>query len=424
MQSARLQSASMRIFKPISSSSFVNWTYDMPIPTPFHSRTSPLCESHEWRGWSGYLAAASYEPSHEYEYYAIRNSAALIDVSPLFKYEIRGPDAERLVNRIMTRDVTKCAVGQVMYSPWCDDDGKVIDDGTISRLAPDAFRVTAADASLVWFQDCGYGMQAEVVDVSSDLAALALQGPNARKILKEVLSGVDPDVLRYYRSGQGRIAGLPVTVSRTGYTGDLGYELWAAAQDAVPLWDCLMEAGVGYGIAPAGMAALDIARIEAGLLLIEIDYISSRKALIESQKSSPFEIGLGWAVDLDKPEFVGRRALLAEKQQGTAKWQWVGVEVVWESLEALFASEDLAPQVAGRASRSPVPVYQGGRQIGQITSHTFSPILKKYIGLGTIEKPAIPGGRVQMEFTIEYVRQQAAAHIVKTPFFNPSRKRA
>jgi aminomethyltransferase len=371
-----------------------------------------------------------YEPTHEYEYYAIRNSAAMIDVSPLFKYEIRGPDAERLVNRIMTRDVAKCAVGQVMYSPWCDDDGKVIDDGTISRLAPDAFRVTAADPSLVWFRDCGYGMQAEVVDVSNELAALALQGPNARKILREVVTGIDLDALRYYHFGQGSAAGLPVTVSRTGYTGDLGYELWVAAQNAGPLWDCLAEAGRGYGIAPAGMVALDIARIEAGLLLIEIDYISSRKALIESQKSSPFEIGLGWAVDLDKPGFVGRQALRTEKRQGTSKWQWVGFEVIWESLEGLYAAEDLAPQVAGRASRSPVPVYQDGRQIGQVTSHTFSPILKKYIGLGTLQKPyAVPGShakadQVGMEFTIEYVRRQAQAHIVKTPFFNPARKRA
>ena len=397
----------------------------MPIPTPFHSRTSPLCVSHEWRGWSGYLAAAMYEPTHEYEYYAIRNSAAMIDVSPLFKYEIRGPDAERLVNRIMTRDVAKCAVGQVMYSPWCDDDGKVIDDGTISRLAQDAFRVTAADPSLVWFQDCGYGIQAEVVDVSNALAALALQGLNARKILKEIVTGIDLEALRYYHFGQGKAAGLPVTISRTGYTGDLGYELWVAPQDAGPLWDRLMEAGRGYGIAPAGMVALDIARVEAGLLLIEIDYISSRKALIESQKSSPFEIGLGWTVDLDKQEFVGRQALLAEKRQGTSIWQWVGFEVIWESLEGLYASEDLAPQVAGRASRSPVPVYQDGRQVGQVTSHTFSPILKKYIGLGTVQKPyAIPGDLVKMEFTIEYARRQAQARIVKTPFFNPARKRA
>jgi aminomethyltransferase len=402
----------------------------MPIPTPFYPRTSLLCESHEWRGWSGYLAAATYEPSHEREYYAIRNSAAMIDVSPLFKYVIRGPDAERLANRIMTRDVTKCAVGQVIYSPWCDDDGKVIDDGTISRLAPDTFRVTAADPNLRWFQDCGYGMQAEVVDVSSELAALALQGPNARKILKETFTGFDLDALRYYRFGQGYVADLPVTVSRTGYTGDLGYELWVTPKAAGQLWDHLMEAGMGYGITPAGMIALDIARIEAGLLLIEVDYISSRKALIEAQKSSPFEIGLGWAVDLDKQEFVGRRALLDEKHQDTSRWQWAGFEVIWESLEALYASVDLAPQLAGRASRSPVPVYQDDRQIGQVTSHTFSPLLKKYIGLGTLQKPyPIPGSRVQadqvgMEFTIEYVRRRAEARIVKTPFFNPPRKRA
>jgi aminomethyltransferase len=396
----------------------------MPIPTAFHERTARLCESHEWRDWSGYLAASLYEHAHEREYYAIRNSAALIDVSPLFKYEMRGPDAVRLLNRIMTRDIARCAMGQVMYTPWCNDDGKVIDDGTVARLAEDRFRVTAAEPNLAWFQDCAYGMQVEIADVSEDLAALALQGPNSPRILQECLQDIDLQVLKYYHSSSARLGEFPLTVSRTGYTGDLGYELWAAPEHALPLWDVLMEKGAGYGITPAGMLALDIARIEAGLVMIQVDYIPARKALIEAQKSSPFEVGLGWAVDLRKPDFAGRKALLAEKESGS-DWKLVGVEVDWNSLEALFEKFGLSPRVAGRPSRHAVPIYRRGRQIGQLTSHTFSPLLKKYIGIGTVERRlADYGDQVSVEFTVEYTRQQAQARLVKLPFYNPDRKRA
>ncbi|MCP4422210.1 MAG: aminomethyl transferase family protein, partial [Chloroflexi bacterium] len=284
----------------------------MPHPTPFHSRTMPLVDSYEWRDWAGYIAPSLYEPSHEREYFAIRNSAGLIDITPLFKYEVTGPDALRLVDRAMTRNINKCHVGQVMYSPWCDEKGKVIDDGTIARLDNNHFRLTAADPSLRWFQDVGYGLDAEVVNVSQDYAALALQGPNSREILKQVVGGIDFDKLRYFRLAQGTVDGFPITVTRTGFTGDLGYELWIRPNHAEKLWDMLMEAGAGYGILPVGMVVLDIVRIAAGMLLIEADYISSHSAIIESQKSSPYEIGLGWAVKLDGDDFIGRRALAAE----------------------------------------------------------------------------------------------------------------
>jgi aminomethyltransferase len=396
----------------------------MPIPTPFHSRTSALCESHEWRNWSGYLSAGVYEPSHEWEYYAVRNSAALFDVSPLFKYEIHGPDALQLVNRIMTRDITRCAVGQVMYSPWCDDEGKVIDDGTIARLSENRFRITAADPNLRWFQDCGFGLEATVQDVSTDLAVLALQGPQARHILKLIVTEADLDGLKYYRLTPGQADGLPITITRTGYTGDLGYELWVAPEHGERLWDMLMDRGRDYGITPAGLVALDVVRIEAGLLLIEVDYFSAYKALIEEQKSSPFEIGLGWTVAVDKENFVGRKALLTEKKRGSTR-QFIGLDIEWESLEKLYAAVDLPPMVAGRASRTPVPIYKHGKQIGQVTSSTFSPILKKYIGLGTVKREsAALGSQLEVEITVEYSRQKATATIVKTPFFDPERKRA
>jgi aminomethyltransferase len=396
----------------------------MPIPTPFHARTSALCESWEWRNWSGYLAAGLYEPSHEREYYAIRQSAALFDISPLFKYEITGPDAAKLVNRIITRDIDKGAVGQVFYTPWCDDEGKVIDDGTVSRLTDNHFRITTADPNLGWFELCGLGLNATVRDVSTDLAALALQGPGSRKILKDVITGVDLDTLRYFRLAQGKFDGLPIIITRTGYTGDLGYELWVAPRHAERLWDMLMDKGHGFGITPAGIIALDIARIEAGLLLIEVDYISAHKALIEAQKSSPFEIGLGWAVSLDKGDFVGRRALLAEKKGGS-KWAFVGLDIDWPALEKLYGMIGLTPRLTGRASRVPVPVYhRSGKQIGQVTSSAFSPILKKYVALATVESQyAAPGTQVNIEVTVEYVRKQAPATVVKMPFLELERKR-
>ena len=395
----------------------------MPIPTPFHSRTAPKCESYEWRNWSGYLAAGLYEPSHEREYFAIRNSAAMIDVSPLFKYEISGPDAARVVDRIITRDVSKCQVGQVLYSPWCDEEGKVIDDGTIARLEENHFRITAADSNLRWFQDVGYGFDAQVVDVSPELAALSLQGPNSRAILKEVVSGIDFEHLNYFWLAQGQVENFPLTVTRTGYTGDLGYELWVRPQHAEELWDRLVEAGSRYGVLPAGMVALDMARIEAGLLLIEVDYISSHFARIESQKSSPFELGLGWAVALDADGFIGQKALRAEKARGS-KWSFIGLAIDWVDLEKLYYKVDLPPQVTGRASRVPVPLYKNGKQIGQITSRTFSPLLKRYIGLGTVlSEYAAISSQVEIEITVEYSRQRGQATIAETPFFNPERKK-
>jgi aminomethyltransferase len=396
----------------------------MPIPTPFYQRCAALSQSHEWRDWSGYLAASLYEHIHDREYFAIRNAAALIDVSPLFKYEVHGPQAVNLVNRIMTRDLNRCTLGQVMYSPWCDDAGKVIDDGTISRLSEDRFRITAADPNLAWFHDCAYGMDVEIQDVSTDLAALALQGPNSRLILQLVAQGIDLQGLKYYHAVQGLVGDMPLTISRTGYTGDLGYELWVAPEDAVQLWDLLMDYGEGFGIVPAGMVALDIARIEAGLVMIGVDYISTRKALIEDQKSTPFEIGLDWAVDLRKKDFVGRKALQAEKERGS-KWGLYGVEVDWDSLEAQYERYHLAPGVAGRPSRLAVPIYVGSNQVGQMTSHTFSPLLKKYVGIGAVEhKYTGAGSQVSVEVTVEYTRHRADARLVKTPFYNPPRKRA
>src|SRR6185295_13948905 len=280
----------------------------MPIGTPFHSRTAALSASQNWRNWSGYFVAGSYDVMHDYEYHAIRNSAGLIDVTPLFKYEIRGRDALKLVNRVMTRDAAKCAVGQALYGCLCEEDGAVIQDGTVFRLAEDHFRFHLADPSLRWLRLNAVGMDVSIQEVSEQIAALALQGPNSLKILQQVVD-MELGNLRFFRLVKGEILNAPVVISRTGYTGDLGYEIWLKPENAEAIWDVLMERGRDFGIKPAGILALDVARLEAGFILLDVDYLGAEKALISSQRHSPFEIGLGWTVDLKKEHFVGAAAL-------------------------------------------------------------------------------------------------------------------
>lgn len=391
--------------------------------TPFHTCTEPLCEAHNWRRWSGFVVASSYELTHEWEYTAIRNSAALFDLSPLFKYLIHGPDAERLLNRVITRDLRKCQIGQVVYTPWCDEAGKVIDDGTISRLADDTFRLTSADPNLRWLSANANGLRATIEDVSEDVANLSIQGPLSRLVLNQA-TGQDLGGLKYYRWTEARIGGAPVMISRTGYSGDLGYEIWLRPDQAARVWEALIEAGQDYLIAPAGMIALDIARIEAGLLLIEVDYISAHKALIDSRKSSPFELGLGWTVDFKKDHFIGRKALLAEKND-PSPWQFTGVIVDWPGYEELFQAENLPPQLPMIPNRSSIPLYAGSRWVGYVSSSTWSPVIKHYIGLAHILAPyAEPGTPLMMEVTVEHQRKQSPVQVVKPPFFNPERKRA
>jgi aminomethyltransferase len=391
--------------------------------TPFHPRTAALMEAQAWRRWAGYVVASSYELSHEREYHAVRSAAALFDVSPLYKYLIRGRDAARLLDRIVTRDVQKCKVGQVLYTPWCDARGKVIDDGTVSRLDEKTFRMTAADPSIRWLHLNASGLEVTIEDISERTAALSLQGPNARAIL-ELAGGQELSALKYFRLTAGKIRGVPVTISRTGYTGDLGFEVWIDAARALAVWDALIEVGTGYGITPAGMLALDLARNEAGLLLIEVDYISAHHALIDAQTSTPFELSLGWTVAFDKERYNGRDALLAEHQRGPA-WRFVGIEVDWDSLERLYAEVGLPPRLPTTAWRASVPLYVGGLQVGYATSGCWSPLLKRYIALAHLAGPyGEPGTAVEMEVTVEHHRKRAAATVRPLPFFNPARKRA
>ena len=393
----------------------------MPVGSAFHARTLQLCESLNYRDWAGYYAVSAYETHHEHEYNAIRNACALIDISPLYKYRLSGPDAVRLVNRVITRDASRMTVGQVYYTPWCDEDGKVIDDGTVTRLSDHAFRWTAADPNLRWFTENASGLNVRIEDISESVAALALQGPTSAQLLRQICDA-DLSKLNYFRAASAHIAGIPVDVSRTGYTGDLGYEIWMPWDQALEVWDAIASAGQAFDLHPTGMLALDIARIEAGLLLIDVDFHSSRKALIEAQKYSPFELGLGRLVEMKKGAFVGRAALAEEVKRGTPR-QIVGIEVDWTEVEKLYEAVGLPPTAPAATSRVAVPIYKGRSQVGRATSTTWSTTLKKLIALATIDAPhhAI-GTRLEMEMTVEAVRHRATATVVPTPFFNPKRK--
>lgn len=395
----------------------------MPRQTPFHPRTAALCQAGNWRRWAGYLVAGSYELTLDREYWAIRNAAALIDVSPLMKYQIQGHAAGRLLNRVVTRDIDRLGIGGVYYTGWCDEDGKLIDDGTISRLGETSYRLTSAEPNLRWLAMNAIGLEVEISDVTERLAALSLQGPNAGKVLDRCCER-HVGGLKYFRLMENRLEGVPVTLSRTGYTGDLGYEVWMEAAEALPVWDAVMAAGQDYGLTPAGILAMDMARVEAGLFMLEVDYTSASHAWIEAQKSSPFEMGLGWTVNLDKEGyFVGRPALEREAREGSA-WKMVGLEVAWEGLERLFAQVGLPPQIPGLAVRASLPVLSGNAQVGYISTSTWSPLLKKYIALAHLRRPYYEiGTQVRMEITVEHRRQHAPAQVVRLPFYEPAWKK-
>ena len=398
----------------------------MPKRTPFHSRTSVLCEGESWQVWSGFLSADSYELDHSHEYNAVRIGCAVFDVSPLYKYHIRGRDALPLLNRMVTRNISKCRVGQVMYTAWCDDDGKVVDDGTVARLEENFFRLTAAIPTLYWLQDLATGLDVEVEDVSDAQGGLAVQGPTSRALLQQ-LTGSDLDALRFFHVVDDKVAGVPVRISRTGYTGDLGYEVFTEAADAGRVWDALMETGEAYNVRPAGNIALDMVRIEAGLILIDVEFVSSTQTLFECEKRTPYELGLGWVVKLDKEYFVGQEALRREQQRGPA-WSTVGLEVDTVALEKLYSQFSMPLQLPYTSWTQAVPIYADAgkrQQIGKGTSGTWSPILKKYVVMAQVKpRYSKPGTSIFMEATVDAQRFAVPATVVEMPFFDPPRKRA
>jgi len=390
--------------------------------TPFHPRSSELCEVYNWSLWNNWLLPDMFAPDHIQEYNAIRTACAVFDMSPIPKYHIHGRDAVRFLNRLLTQDVSRCDIGQALYTTWCDDDGKILDDGILARLDEQSFRLTAGEPWLYWLEDNSASLEVSIEDVT-ELGILALQGPCSRDLLN-TLTNSDLNGLKYFRMIRTDLAGLPVEVSRTGYTGDLGYELWVEPHLALRLWDSVFEAGEAYNLMPFGDFALEMARIEAGLLLADVDFVSAKKTVYEFEKSSPLELGLGWTVKLDKEFFIGQKALQREHVQGPV-WGTMGLDVDLTSLARVYADFGMPLYLPYEAWNVAVPIYSSGRQIGKATSGMWSPILKKYIAIARLESRFTrPGTQVDLEITIDAQRKLARATVVKMPFFDPPRKKS
>jgi aminomethyltransferase len=397
----------------------------MSVGTAFFERQRELNTKLSWGDWSGYHAAAVFADFVDIEYNAIREAAAVIDVTPLYKYEVSGADAATLLDRVVTRDISQVALDQVIYTPWCDEEGKVIDDGTVTRLAQDRFRVTAADPSYRWFAMNATGLDVRIDDISQATAGLALQGRLSRHVLEKA-TGQDWFDLRYFRRRPTTIHGVDVDVTRTGYTGDLGYELWIPVEGALAVWDRLFDVGADYGIRPAGIQALDICRLEASLILIEAEYTSARHAFAPELKYSPFEIGLGRLVKFDKAaEFTGKHALIAERDAGGPERRLVGLDLDWLAIESMYARHGLAPQISPLVQRAPVPVYREGIQVGRATSVGWGPTIKKMVGFGSVDKRLTTlGTRLSVEWTVEGERGKVGATVIPMPFLDLDRKRS
>jgi aminomethyltransferase len=398
----------------------------MPRPTPFHPRTEALNQGNQWEVWAGFYSAVSYELEFTHEYHAIRNACGLIDVSPLFKYDVRGPDAHAFLNRIVVRDISKARIGQVFYTVWCDDHGKVIDDGTVMRLGENHFRVTAAIPTQYWLDDNASGFDVQIEDLSESLAAVALQGPTSRALLQR-LTSTDLGGLRFFRCTDAEIAGSQVVISRTGFTGDLGYEVFVDAQNALALCDAMMEVGPDHQMLPAGSSALDIARVEAGLIVIDFDFISSTQTGYEVQKTSPYELGLGWMVKLDQPFFVGRDALREEMKRGSERIT-VGIEIDWTVLEKCFAEFDMPLIVTHEVWKDLLAIYADEERtkfIGRAGSGVWSSMLKKYIAIARVDaKYGKLGTQFYFEESIEAKAFPIPATVVPMPFYDPPQKKS
>jgi aminomethyltransferase len=391
--------------------------------TPFHARTAALMQGNQWRRWAGSTVASAYELTPDREEMAIRNACALIDVSPLFKYHVRGPDARPFLDRLVTRDLRKMEVGHMTYTPWCNARGKVVDDGTIAKLEETLYRLTAAESNVRWLHENAAGFAVEIDDVSDALGALSLQGPRSRALL-EHLTGADLAKVKYHRFTHVTLLGEPTMVSRTGYTGDLGYEIWIPRERALAAWDALVEAGRSFALQPAGIWAMDACRIEAGLIMLDVDYTPAPKAQTDAQASSPYELGLGWAVHLDKGNFVGRRALAEEKKRGSPL-ALVGLEIDHVAFGRAHEELGLTTPFPFIPWRAVTPVFRGPEQVGYATCGTWSPTVKKYLALAQVSPAATARGTaLSIDLMVDRVRRPFAATVVDLPFFNPARKRA
>jgi glycine cleavage system T protein (aminomethyltransferase) len=395
--------------------------------TPFHDRLSELNRTGLYSHWSGYLSALRYDMSAKHEYFAVRNSAGFFDTSPLFKYWIRGKDAERFLAGVLTRDVRQCRPGRAQYTIWCDDRGYVLEDGVVFRHSDTEFFMTTARPNLGYFTDLIGRLSVEIEDVSDDFGVLAVQGPRSR----EILETLTPDVngLAFFDLCSTKIGTAPVTLSRTGYTGDLGFEIFVGADDALPVLDAVIEAGAGRGLRPFGEDALLMTRIEAGLVLIDVEFSSSRLAYNDNERITPRELGFGWMLrGIDAPDrpFIGRAALRKELADKTSRWLTVGVSVDWHQFDRLHTEAGLlTPKDETPLSYESMLYDDEGERIGYATGLMYSPMLQRHIAMARVRPDlASPGSRVNLEITIDHRYRTVAADVARLPLFNPTRKTA
>jgi aminomethyltransferase len=395
--------------------------------TPFHERTSALNETGLWSHWSGHLAAHRYQMSDKFEYFAVRNSAGIFDSSPLYKYRIQGPDAERFLAGVLARDIRACQPGHAQYTIWCDDRGFVVEDGVILRHGPNEFLLTAAEPNLAYFADLIGRDRVTIEEVSHDYATLAIQGPRSRDLVARLVPG--SATIPYFGLTNGKIGGSPVTVSRTGYSGDLGFEIWIETADALKVWDTVWDSVAGHGVLPFGLDALEMLRIEAGLLLLDVDFGSSRYAWTDEDRSTPFEIGLGWMLrDLssDDRAFIGRRALERELADGTSRWRFTGLILDWEDYDRIYNGAGLIPPKDHTPIVEELFVYDDEiRQVGYSTSFMYSPMLQRHIAMARVRPElAKPGTEVRLEVDVNHRYEYVKARTARMPLYNPARKTA
>ena len=379
------------------------------LETPFHPRTSAASRLNSWGPWGGYTTVLEYDDL-AMEHSAIRNAATVYDLCPMVKYRVRGREAAAYLNRLTVRNVTKLQVGSVHYTIWCDDAGKIVDDGTLFRLAEDDYRICCQERHLPWLLDSAHGFDVDVEEVTEDVAALSLQGPCSYAVLKA--AGFDVASLKPFRMTAFPFDGGEVTISRTGFTGDLGYELWTTPDHALALWDHLFAAGAPWGIRPIGSAALDMARTEAGFIITNLDFIPAHQALREDRVRSPFDMSLDWMIDWEKGHFNGRRALLAEREKGS-EWAFVGLDI------------------DGNVSAEHAIIYHDKKhEVGQITAACWSPTVKRNIALAHVKRPyhAEKSENLWVEIyamrELQYVKLMLKARVCGRPFFKPARRTA
>ena len=395
--------------------------------TPFHTRLSELNHQGLYTHWQGHLSALRYTHSPKHEYFAVRNAVGVFDTSPLFKYRIHGPDAERFLAGVLVRDIRACRPGHAQYTLWCDDRGFVLEDGVVFRHSDTEFFLTAAEPNLGYFRDLIGRLDVEIEDVSDDFGMLAVQGPRSREILAKLAPEVDS--LAFFEHSQAKIGSAPVTISRTGYTGDLGFEICVGADQALGVLDAVIEAGDGYGFRAFGEEALLMTRIEAGLVLINVEFSSSRLAFNDHERITPKELGFGWmlrGIDTDDRPFIGRNAIRRELRDKTSRWASVGLLVDWQDYQNLFYDNGLVPPKDETPLDYESMLYDdGGERIGYATSLMYSPILQRHIAMARVRPDlSAVGTRVNLELTVNHQYRTVGADVARLPLYNPSRKTA